>query len=71
MTHLFLLLYGITIHLTDFTVSTILNKLYMLYIALDALYDYLLTSETTTTPYYSIHRTLKIRKIFQYLKNWR
>ena len=52
MTHLFLLLYGITIHLTDFTVSTILNKLYMLYIALDALYDYLLTNETTTTLYY-------------------
>jgi hypothetical protein len=52
-------------------VSTILNKLYMFYIALDALYDYLLTSETTTTLYYSIHRTLKIRKIFQYLKNWR
>jgi hypothetical protein len=43
----------------------------MFYIALNALYDYLLTSETTTTLYYSIHRTLKIRKIFKYLKNWR
>jgi hypothetical protein len=43
----------------------------MFYIALDALYDYLLTSETTTTLYYSIHRTLKIRRIFKYLKNWR
>jgi hypothetical protein len=43
----------------------------MFYIALDAIYDYLLTSETTTTLYYSIHRTLKIRKIFKYLKNWR
>jgi len=51
--------------------STILNKLYMFYIALDALYDYLLTSETTTTLYFSICRTLKIRKIFKYLKNWR
>jgi hypothetical protein len=48
--------------------STILNKLYIFYIALDALYDYLLTSETTTTLYYSIHRALKIRKIFKYLK---
>jgi hypothetical protein len=37
----------------------------MFYIALDALYDYLFTSETTTTLYYSIHRTLKIRKIFK------
>jgi len=44
---------------------TILNKLYKFYIALDALYDYLFTSETTTTLYYSIHRTLKIRKIFK------
>ncbi len=51
--------------------STLINKLYMFYIALDAIYDYLLTSETTTTLYYSIHRTLKIRKIFKYLKNWR
>ena len=51
--------------------STITNRLYMFYIALDALYDYLLTNETTTTLYYSIHRTLKIRKIFKYLKNWR
>jgi len=61
----FLLLYGITIHLIDFTMSTIINKLYMFYIALDALHDYLLTSETTTTLYYSIHRTLKIRKNIQ------
>jgi hypothetical protein len=51
--------------------STLINKLYMFYIALDAIYDYLLTSETTTTLFYSIHRTLKIRKIFKYLKNWR
>ena len=51
--------------------STNINKLYMFYIALNALYDYILTSETTTTLYYSIHRTLKIRKIFKYLKNWR
>jgi len=43
----------------------------MFYIALDALYVYLLTSETTTTVYYSIHKTLKIRKIFKYLKYWR
>jgi len=43
----------------------------MFYIALDAIYDYLLTIETTTTLYYSIHRTLKIRKILKYLKNWR
>ena len=43
----------------------------MFYIALDAIYDYLLTSETTTTLYYFIHRTLKIRKILKYLKNWR
>ena len=43
----------------------------MFYIALDALYDYLLTSETTTTLYYSIHRTLKIIKVFKYLKGWR
>jgi len=45
--------------------STLINKLYMFYIALialDAIYDYLLTSETTTTLYYSIHRTLKIRR---------
>jgi hypothetical protein len=51
--------------------STIIDKLCMFYIALDALYDYLLASETTTTLYYSINRTLKIRKIFKYLKNWR
>jgi hypothetical protein len=43
----------------------------MFYIALDAMYDYLLTSEITTTLYYSIHRTLNTRKIFKYLKNWR
>jgi hypothetical protein len=43
----------------------------MFYIALDALYDYLLTSETTTTLYCPIHRTLKIRKLFKYIKNWR
>jgi hypothetical protein len=43
----------------------------MFYIALDAIYDYLLTSEITTTLYYSIHRTLKIRIIYKYLKNWR
>jgi hypothetical protein len=43
----------------------------MFYIALDALYDDILTSETTTTLYCSIHRTLKIRKILKYLKNWR
>jgi hypothetical protein len=35
--------------------STLINKLYMFFIALDAIYDYLLTSETTTTLYYSIH----------------
>jgi len=51
--------------------STLINKLYMFYIALDAIYDYLLTSETTTTLYYPIHRTLKIRKILKYLKIWR
>jgi hypothetical protein len=30
-----------------------------------------LTSEKTTTLYYSIHRTLKFRKIFKYLKKRR